>query len=165
VGTAYNERRAQCEAAARFFGVRALRDVSVETFARRESELDPVIRRRARHVVTENARTLAAADALERGDVATVGTLMDESHASLCEDFEVSRRELDVMVRLARSREGCHGARMTGAGFGGCAVALVDASAAPRFATAVAREYEAEVGIRPSVYVCSASDGATLEAA
>jgi galactokinase len=163
VDSAYNERRAQCEAAARFFGVPALRDVTVEAFERRAPELDELTRRRARHVVTEDARVLAAADALAAGDVAAVGRLMDASHASLRDDFEVSSKELDAMVEIARAGRGCHGARMTGAGFGGCAVALVAASAADDFATDTARRYEAATGKRPAVYVCSASGGASLE--
>jgi galactokinase len=163
VDSAYNERRAQCEAAAAFFGVPALRDVDVETFERRARELDPDTRRRARHVITENARTLRAADALERGDAAEVGWLMDESHRSLRDDFEVSREELDTIVALARAHAGCHGARMTGAGFGGCAVALVDADAAPSLATEVSHRYTAAFGLTPSVYVSTAADGASLE--
>ncbi|MFL5604955.1 MAG: galactokinase, partial [Gemmatimonadaceae bacterium] len=102
VDSAYNERRAQCEAAARFFGVRALRDVDLASFSARSGGLDPVTRRRAQHVVTENARTLAAADALFNGDLRTVGALMNESHASLRDAFEVSRAELDAMVEIAR---------------------------------------------------------------
>ena len=164
VTSAYNERRAQCEAAARHFGVKALRDVDVETFERRAGELDEVTRRRARHVVTENARTLAAADALARGDLAEMGSLMDASHTSLRDDFEVSRKELDTIVAIARAQDGCWGARMTGAGFGGCAVALCETGAAETLATETARRYEAEVGLKPSVYVCTPSDGASLEA-
>lgn len=164
VDSAYNARRAQCEAAAAFFGVRALRDVGPETFDARAPGLDAVTRKRARHVITENVRTLAAADALARGDVRAVGDLMNASHASLRDDFEVSRSELDTMVRLAQGHEACCGARMTGAGFGGCAVALVE-GAASDFAQDIARRYEAEVGLHPSVYVCSASQGASLEAA
>ncbi|HVE78458.1 MAG TPA: galactokinase, partial [Gemmatimonadaceae bacterium] len=163
VDSAYNDRRGQCEQAAAFFGVRALRDVDEATFAARAAELGPVIRRRARHVVSENARTVAAAGALAEGNVRRVGELMDASHQSLRDDFEVSRPELDAMVGLARSHDGCHGARMTGAGFGGCAVALVQRRAAEGFARDVAARYEAEVGLRPAVYVCAASQGASLE--
>jgi galactokinase len=163
VGTEYNERRAQCEAAARAFGVRALRDVDVTTFDSLAARLDASTFRRARHVITENARTLAAAEALEQGDVARVGALMDESHASLRDDFQVSRPELDAMVELAREHPECHGARMTGAGFGGCAVALVDAARAHAFARRVAEQYEAATTLHPAVYVCAASDGASLE--
>jgi galactokinase len=114
-------------------------------------------------VVTENARTLRAAAALERGDAAEVGRLMDESHRSLRDDFEVSRAELDTIVALARSHEGCHGARMTGAGFGGCAVALVDADAALALAHDVSRRYTVAFGVAPVVYVCAAAGGASLE--
>ena len=162
VDSAYNERRAACERAAAYFGVKALRDVTPEQLAARGDGLDAVTRKRARHVITENARTLAAADALERGDVATLGTLMDASHVSLRDDFEVSRPELDAIVRLARAHPACLGARMTGAGFGGCGVALVERAAADDFAHGVAAQYEAEVKLRPAVYVCTASDGAAI---
>ncbi len=163
VDSAYNERRAQCEAAAAFFGVRALRDVDVPAFERRARELEPDMRKRARHVVTENARTLRAADALERGEATEVGWLMDESHRSLRDDFEVSRDELDTIVTIARSNAGCYGARMTGAGFGGCAVALVEADAAPAIARDVSHRYTAAHGLAPAVYVTAAVEGASIE--
>ncbi len=165
VGTAYNERRAQCEAAARVLGVTALRDVDLETFQRRAAELNDVTRRRARHVVSENARVLRAAGALADGDVRVVGRLMNESHASLRDDFEVSRHELDIMADLAAAQPGCHGARMTGAGFGGCAVALVDGGSVGGFTRDVARVYERATGLRPSIYVCTAAQGASVEGA
>ena len=163
VDSAYNERRMQCETAARFFGVRALRDVDVATFAAREAELDPVTRKRARHVITENARTLDAARLLGENNVAGVGALMDESHASLRDDFEVSRNELDTMVELARKHDACLGARMTGAGFGGCAVALVRREGAAAFARGVSQAYTETIGLQPAVYVCAASQGASVE--
>jgi len=163
VDSAYNERRRSTEAAAEILGVEALRDVDSATLEERAGEMDERMYRRARHVVTENERTLRAADALERGDAAEVGRLMDESHASLRDDFEVSRMELDAIVELAREHAGCHGARMTGAGFGGCAVALVDAGAADAFARDVAAAYRAKVGLEAKVYVCSASPGASVE--
>jgi galactokinase len=163
VESAYNERRSQCERAARWFGVRALRDVDVPTFTAREAELDPVIRKRARHVVTEDARTVAAAASLQRSDLAAVGALMNESHISLRDDFEVSRPELDTMVELAQSQTCCYGARMTGAGFGGCAVALVARTDASAFARTVADAYRRAVALQPAVYVCSASQGASVE--
>jgi galactokinase len=163
VDSEYNERRSRCEAAAKFFGVPALRDVDEALFDARASELDPVTRRRARHVIAENARTLAAAEALTRGEVERVGTLMNESHASLRDDFEVSRAELDIMVEIAVAHEGCYGARMTGAGFGGCAVALVDARAAEAFAREVEASYRAATGLNPAVYLCTAAPGASLE--
>jgi galactokinase len=163
VDSAYNERRAQCEAAARALGVPALRDATLAMLDARAGALDPTTHRRARHVVTENARTLDAADALARGDAPAVGALMDASHASLRDDFEVSRAELDAIVALARAQPGCHGARMTGAGFGGCAVALVDARAAGALVAEVARRYEQEIGLRPALYVCAAAAGASVE--
>ena len=163
VGTAYNERRSQCEAAAAVFGVPALRDVDRATFERRAPELNAVTRRRARHVITENARVLDAAAALAAGDVQTVGRLMNESHVSLRDDFEVSRAELDIMADAAAAQPGCHGARMTGAGFGGCAVALVEHSVASRFAHDVARIYQRATNLRPAIYVCAAAQGASVE--
>ncbi len=162
VDSAYNERRAQCEAAALFFGVPALRDVSVEQIEARAGELDELTRRRARHVVTENARTLAAAGAMGQDDAAGLGRLMNASHVSLRDDFEVSSRELDIMVRCAQRVPACLGARMTGAGFGGCAVALVDASMAEGFAKAVVASYQASAGFTPSVYICTATNGAEV---
>jgi galactokinase len=164
VDSEYNERRSRCEAAAKQFGVKALRDVDERLFAERANSLDDVTRRRARHVVTENARVLAAAEALGAGDVRRMGELMNESHRSLRDDFEVSRPELDAMVDIARAQSGCYGARMTGAGFGGCAVAAVARAEAERFASAVGTRYEREVGLTPAVYVCAAASGASLEA-
>ena len=163
VGTAYNERRRQCEAAAKVLGVRALRDVDVPTFERRAGELNSATRKRARHVVTENARVLDAATALAAGDVTTVGRLMQESHASLRDDFEVSRHELDIMTDLANAEAGCHGARMTGAGFGGCAVALVDADSAAAFCASVERRYRKATALSPAIYLCTAAAGASVE--
>jgi len=110
-GSAYNERRARCEEAARLFGVRALRDVDEEEFRRREGDLDETARRRARHVITENARTLRAAEAMSGGDPREAGRLMDMSHASLRDDFEVSSPELDAIVEITRRLDGCYGAR------------------------------------------------------
>ncbi|MCX7886469.1 MAG: galactokinase [Verrucomicrobiae bacterium] len=162
VGSAYNERRAQCEAAARFFGVRALRDVSVAEFLARANELDEVTRRRARHVVTENERTLQAAEAMCRGDARLFGQLMNESHESLRSDFEVTNDALNVMVECARRANGCFGARMTGAGFGGCAVALVEETVAEDFVRTVAARYQRATGLIPQLYVTVASDGAEI---
>ena len=162
VDSAYNARRARCEAAARAFGVPALRDVSVEAFEARADDLDAVTRRRARHVITENARTLRAVDAMRREDAAALGRLMNASHASLRNDFEVSSEALNAMVEAARAEDGCYGARMTGAGFGGCAVALIQADVAAPFAGQVAASYEQVTGIAPHVYVCQATDGAAV---
>jgi len=162
VDSAYNERRAQCEAAARFFGVAALRDVSVAHFQAQADRLDDLTRRRARHVITENDRTLRAVEAMRRGDAVEFGQLMNGSHASLRDDFEVSSEELNHMVACACQQDSCYGARMTGGGFGGCAVALVRAEAAHAFAAAVGNCYQATTGIAPNVYVCTATNGAEV---
>ena len=164
VDSAYNERRAQCEAAARFFGVLALRDVSVAQFQDQADRLDDLTRRRARHVVTENDRTLRAAEAMREGDAVGLGRLMNDSHASLRDDFEVSTDELNSMVACARREDACYGARMTGGGFGGCAVALVRADAAQAFAASVTGSYQTTTGISPNVYVCAATNGAEVVA-
>jgi galactokinase len=164
VDSAYNERRAQCDVAARFFGVAALRDVNLDQFEAGAAGLDELTRRRARHVIGENERTLQAAAAMRGGDAAQLGRLMDASHASLRDDFEVSSDALNTMVEIARRQTGCHGARMTGAGFGGCAVALVEAQAANAFAQAVATTYQDLTGLTPSVYVCMAANGAEVVA-
>jgi galactokinase len=162
VDSAYNERRAQCEAAALFFNVAALRDVSIGQFESRADGLPETVRRRARHVITENDRTLQAVRAMRYGDAEALGQLMNASHASLRDDFQVSSDELDAMVACARKEEGCLGARMTGAGFGGCAVALVRAGAAQVFARTVAACYEAVTAWRASIHICTATDGAQV---
>ncbi len=156
----YNERRAQCEAAAAAFEVKALRDVSVADFNAKSAILEALTRQRARHVVTENERTLAAANAMKAGDVATLGKLMNASHVSMRDDFEISSTALDKMVEIAQAQPNCYGARMTGGGFAGCAVALVDVDAAESFVAAVAPAYEAATGLTPALYVCDATDGA-----
>jgi galactokinase len=162
VDSAYNERRGQCEAAARAFSVPALRDVTLERFKAESVALDEMTRRRARHVITENARTLQAAEAMRQGDAAELGRLMNASHESLRDDFAVSSRELDAMVQCGRAHPACLGIRMTGAGFGGCAVALVRADQAEAFTTAVAAGYQTAMGITPALYVCAATDGAVV---
>ncbi|MGA2067300.1 MAG: galactokinase [Thermoguttaceae bacterium] len=162
VDSAYNERRSQCEAAARFFQVPALRDVSPEMLQQRAAGLDPTTLRRARHVITENDRTLRAVRAMRAHDVAELGQLMNQSHATLRDDYEVSSPALDAMAACAQSHPACHGARMTGAGFGGCAVALVRSEAADDFVRATAAAYQAQTGHTPAVYVCRATDGAAV---
>ncbi|NDJ61919.1 MAG: galactokinase [Chloroflexi bacterium] len=162
VGSAYNERRAQCEAAARSFGVPALRDVTLNQFEAAADALDPVIQRRARHVITENARTLQAAAAMRTGDPVELGRLMDASHISMRDDFEISRPEMDRMVEIAQAHPASFGARMTGGGFGGCAVALVRAEAADPFSAEVAAAYTAATGLEPKIYISAAADGAEL---
>lgn len=162
VDSAYNERRSQCEAAARFFGVTALRDVALADFEAQVERLDPIAYQRGKHVISENERTLAAAAAMRAGDAVTLGELMNASHESLRDDFEVSSLELDSLVKIARAQPGCYGARMTGAGFGGCAVALVAAERAAGFATAVSAQYETITGWPPSIYISQPTDGAAV---
>ncbi len=158
--SAYNQRRAQCEAAARYFGVRALRDVDLTALGAQADGLDESTRRRARHVIGENERTLRAAEAMRRGDATTLGGLMNESHASLRDDYEVSSEALNAMVEAAVAHPACYGARMTGAGFGGCAVAIVDEKAVDDFTARAAAGYEAKTGHISAVYVCRATNGA-----
>ncbi|MCB9078621.1 MAG: galactokinase [Anaerolineaceae bacterium] len=162
VDSAYNERRTQCETAARFFGVPALRDVSFEQFQAQAHQLDDVTRRRTRHIITENERTLQAAEVLRQGDAVEFGCLMNASHASLRDDFEVTNQALDTIVTCAHQIEGCYGARMTGAGFGGCAVALVANEAVEAFVAAVIRCYQPATGLKPAIYVCTAANGAEV---
>ncbi|MBZ0278702.1 MAG: galactokinase [Anaerolineae bacterium] len=162
VDSAYNERRQQCEAAARFFGVAALRDATVEQFEASANQLDDLARRRARHVISENQRTLQAAAAMRRGDAVELGRLMDASHVSLRDDFEVSSPALNSIGDCARRQTDCYGARMTGAGFGGCAIALVRVDTVENFTEAVSASYTAETGLTPRIYICQASQGAEI---
>ncbi len=163
-GGEYNLRRQECEAGAHFFaqskpGVKALRDVSPADFQKWESTLPEVVRKRCRHVVSEDARVIRAVEALERKDVDQFGELMRESHASLRDDFEVSCEELDVMVELAVKVAGVYGARMTGGGFGGCTINLVKSEAVDDFQHKVAEGYKRATGREPEIYVCTAADG------
>jgi galactokinase len=161
--SAYNERRSQCEKAAKLLGKKSLRDVSKAELTRRWDSLPEVTRRRAHHVVTENARVLSAVKATEKKDAATFGKRMYESHRSLQKDYEVSSEALDAMVVAARKAPGVFGARMTGAGFGGCAVALVDEKKAARFVAATEKAYRAETNLEPAIYVCRPSPGAEVK--
>ena len=164
VDSAYNERREQCEAAAAFFNVSALRDLDEATFNAHAQELDDLTRRRAKHVVTENARVLKACAAMRAGDAVAFGQLMNASHASMQNDFEISNAALNTMAALARQQPGCYGARMTGGGFGGCAVALVDTDSVDDFVTAVTSAYTAATQLTPQIYVSPAQDGAAIVA-
>jgi galactokinase len=110
-------------------------------------------------VISENDRAVRGAAALEQGDVATFGALMDESHRSLRDDYQVSIRDLDILVEAARRVPGCYGSRLTGAGFGGCTVSLVESSAVEPFRREVAADYRAATGRDTTIYVCRASDG------
>lgn len=163
--SAYNERRAQCEAAVAAIGrlvpgVRSLRDVDEDLLAAVEDELDPVVHARAEHVVTENARVLEAVRALAEGRLGTVGRLFAESHLSLRDRYEVSSPELDALVAIASDTPGVVAARLTGAGFGGCTVNLVRPDAVGRFREAVEREYPARTGLVPRVFEVTAAAGA-----
>jgi galactokinase len=162
VNSSYNERVEQCEAGAKALGVKALRDVSVETFEARQHELPDLTARRCRHVVTEDQRVQDGVKALNQGDLATFGKLMNASHQSLRDWYEVSTPELDVLVDIQQHVEGCYGARLTGAGFGGCTVALVDQLAVQKVVEAVKTEYPARSGITPEIYICHASPGASV---
>ena len=162
---AYNERREQCEAGVKHLAkflphVTALRDVGVDELEKFGRDLPEVVYRRCLHVVTENGRVLAAADALERSDLGTFGKLMYESHRSLRDDYEVSSKELDVMVELARGVEGVYGARMTGGGFGGCTVNLVATEHVEEFQKHVSEGYERAINLKPEIYISTASNGA-----
>ena len=162
VGSAYDERRQQCETAAAYFEVKALRDVSMAQFLEEADGLEPLPFKRAKHVVAENLRTLNAAKAMQNADAELMGQLMNESHTSMHEDFEITNNELHIMATIAQEQEGCFGARMTGGGFGGCAVALVHAEKVDGFVTAVSTAYEAATNLKPNIYVCRASAGAAI---
>lgn len=163
----YNNRRAACEEAVRLLQrdlphIRALRDVSVEEFNRLAGKLPAEIEKRARHVVEEIERTRQAEALLEAGNVRAFGRLMNECHVSLRDLYEVSCPELNAMVSIAQSLEGCYGARLTGAGFGGCTVNLVTREKAHEFSRALAERYEAETNLHPEIYISHASNGAEL---
>jgi galactokinase len=144
-------------------GIQALRDVTVAEFEKYESHLPEPVRRRCRHVVTENERTLKAADALENGDCETLGNLMRCSHESLRNDYEVSCRELDLMVEIASGFEGVFGARMTGGGFGGSTINLLRADVVEEFSSVVRAGYRAATNIDPDISAVEAADGAREE--
>lgn len=165
---AYNRRRDECDEGVQILGqwypnARALRDISVEQLEQHIAEIPATIYKRCLHVVSEDQRVLEGAKYLAAGDVGRFGNLMRESHRSLRDLFEVSCRELDVMVDIAESLEGYCGGRMTGGGFGGCTVNLVKAANASRFAGQISERYQAATGIKPDIYVCSAANGASAD--
>jgi galactokinase len=162
----YNQRRRDCERGVEMLRsilpeIRALRDVSLSDFSKHKSILPDSVLRCSRHVITENARTLKAANALETGDIVEMGALMSSSHQSLRDDYLVSCPELDLLVKSAESQFGVLGARMTGGGFGGCTVNLVKGSAIGAFKENVSHQYQAENGLIPEIFVVNASDGAS----
>ena len=163
VDSEYNTRRRECETAAAHFGVPALRDVAPDLFALHQDELDETVAKRARHIITENARTLAAAEALASGDLKLMSQLMAESHISMRDDFEITVPAIDALVEIIGAViDERGGVRMTGGGFGGCVVALAPQELVPAVEAAIAAEYPAASGLQATVYVCRASAGAGL---
>jgi galactokinase len=161
VDSEYNVRRRQCEAVAAHFGLKALRDLDLPTLEDEQSRLDPVAFRRARHVVTENLRTLKAAAALARGDLRRMGELMAQSHESMRLDFEITVPAIDELAAILQSIAGEHGgARMTGGGFGGCVVALMPEHLVPMARASVEARYRAPSGEHGVMHVCTSADGA-----
>jgi galactokinase len=161
VGSAYNTRRAQCEAAARHYGVAALRDVDEARLHRDTEGLDPLVFRRARHIVTENARTLAAAEALAAGDLVRLGELMAASHVSMRDDFEITHPAVDHLVAIAQQAVGrAGGARMTGGGFGGCVVVVLPDERIADVRAAIQAAYRSPDGEPPTIWVSHAACGA-----
>jgi galactokinase len=164
-GGEYTTRRAEVEAACAVIashrsGVRFLRDCTVEDLEKWGSEMTPNSLKRARHVITENTRTVAAAAALIRRDLPELGRLMSEAHESYSKDFEASCDEADAMVALAQDLPGLIGARLTGGGFGGCTINLVEQSHAAEFVEALGERYAGQTGIVPQIHICRASGGA-----
>ena len=167
-GGEYNRRRKECEEGVNLYAqwypeTRALRDLSLDQLTRHIHEVPAVIYKRCLHVVQENQRVQAAGRSLRSGDLTGFGKLMGESHRSLRDLYEVSCRELDLMVELAEGLPGYYGGRMTGGGFGGCTINLVAESEAKPFASQIAKRYQHAMGVEPAVYICSAADGAMRE--
>jgi galactokinase len=164
-GGEYNTRRSEVEEGTALLRrhrpeIRLLRDATLDDLARWGSEMRPEVLKRCRHIITENIRTVAAADALETGDLKTLGRLMYEAHASYRDDFEASCPECDTLVDLAKKEPGCIGARLTGGGFGGCTVNLVENANAPAFSEHLREGYREATGIEADIYLCHASAGA-----
>ena len=161
VDSEYNQRREQCELVAAHFGVKALRDVSIEQLNGAQEQLDPVLFKRAKHVITENSRTESALVALTENDIAALSDLMKRSHNSLRDDFQVTVKEMDGLVDMIDEVLGSQGGvRMTGGGFGGCVVALTPTKLLPQLTEVVENEYPKRFGLQPSCYICTASQGA-----
>jgi len=159
----YNERRSQCEESAAILGVASLRDAPMDALEHPQLLDQDILFRRVKHILTENARVLATAEALQAGKASAMGKLMDESHHSMRDDYEISSKELDIMVQAAREHPACYGSRMTGGGFGGCAIALIRADDVDSFVEATSQRYKEQTGITPDVYVCRAVDGASVD--
>lgn len=165
VGGEYAERRGQCEKAARTLGVKALRDANMKLLEESKTKLEPVVYNRAKHVIEENERTIAATKLIENSNWEKTGELLYASHYSLKDLFEVSCRELDVVVESAKNigiEGGVYGCRMTGGGFGGCAIALVKTQSVNQIAIKLIEEYKKQTGIEPAVFVSRPSQGAMV---
>ncbi len=164
----YNKRRAECEKGVEILqqwlpSVTSLRDVTLEDFKKYEAELPQITQKRCGYVIEENTRVQSAVSALKAKDISTFGTLMNASHAGLRDAYEVSCDELNVLTEIAQSIDGVIGARMTGAGFGGCTVNLVYQDAVEAFRDKVMKEYTRRTGIEPDIYVCNVGDGARIK--
>ncbi len=162
VDSEYAARREQCESAAEILGVDALRDATLDQLEAAKDALGDVLYRRARHIISENERVQTTVAALRDGDLTTVGQALRASHASLRDDYEVSCKELDIISDLANAQPGCYGARMTGAGFGGSAVALVKDESVAAFVEAVGPDYAIQSGLTPQIYVTQAASGSGI---
>lgn len=161
----YNIRRAECEKGVELLSavlpdIKSLRDVSLDDFEQNKHLLNEKVLQRCRHVITENERTLKSVNALREGDLVSFGKFMYESHNSLRNDYEVSCKELDVLVEIASSIEGVKGARMTGGGFGGCTINLLQQNALVNFQNTITAKYKEAFGFEPEIYVVETSDGA-----
>lgn len=163
VGSPYAERRRQCEEASEILGVAALRDTTLAAVEAHRKQLGDVRYRRARHVVTENKRTLQTVELLAKDDLAAVGNLLNASHVSLRDDYETSVAELDILTEIARQHPSCYGARIMGGGFGGCAVSLLDPTGYKDFVAHVEKIYSARTNLAPEFYMVSPTRGSHVE--
>ncbi|MDR2439983.1 MAG: galactokinase [Planctomycetaceae bacterium] len=166
-GSEYPDRRRQCEKAAQLLGVPKLRDTTLQQLKETQSVFDKepngnICFRRARHIVTENGRTVAMADAMVRKDWKTCGKLMYESHVSMRDDFEITCTEIDLLVEIAQSTDGVIGSRMTGGGFGGCTVSLVESSKAGKISKTITEQYSTKTNIEPVVFATCPAQGAMI---
>lgn len=162
VASPYNERVAQCAEAVKVLRIESLRDGSMEQVEAVRDTLDLGLYKRAKHIIRENDRVQRAVNLLRAGEIEQVGELINASHVSLRDDYEVSCVELDTIVEIAWDQPGCLGARMTGAGFGGCAIALVRKENVPAFIEKVKDRYDQETGLASKIYICQSAEGASL---
>lgn len=159
VESAYNERRMVCEKASQLLGIKSLRDITLGDWPLIESKLPIEYRAKVRHVVSENDRVLKAVEAMEQNDVETLGRLFNESHQSMRDDYQICNDALNIMADLAQQHPACFGARMTGGGFGGCAIALINAEKTEEFKQFITKQYQQKTNLSPALYNTKASDG------